>query len=423
MFQRLRSVVHEFPRSFWVLILASYIDVIGRSSVTVFFAIYVTQRFGVGMTEVGVLLALFAVAGMIGSTIGGALTDHFGRRSIIIFGLLSSALTTLSFAFVPTLTLFYPIVIVAGLFSNIGGPAQGAMVADLLGEEKRPQGFGIWRVAANVGWLTGPIVGGFLADVSIVMIFVLDAVASSIAAVIVLRAVPESRPTHPAENTPGGILASFKGYGTVMRDLAFLAFIIPSVLSGIAYQQSYEPLTVYLQDVHALSAKTIGTLFSLDALFVVLLQFPFIRWAQKRSPFLMMSLGMAITGVGLTLYGAVSGYPLFAVARLSIATGEMLWMPTGQALATRFAPEHMRGRYMAYFGLTFGIATAVAPMLGGLIMDNLDPRWLWYVSGMISAASVLGFLRLHRKQQSEGSMLSPSGEDRGESPGETEQAP
>ena len=72
MFQRVRSIVHEFPRSFWVLILASYIDVIGRSSVTVFFAIYVTQRFGVGMTEVGVLLALFAVAGMIGSTVGGA---------------------------------------------------------------------------------------------------------------------------------------------------------------------------------------------------------------------------------------------------------------------------------------------------------------------------------------------------------------
>ena len=221
--------------------------------------------------------------------------------------------------------------------------------------------------------------------------------------------MPESLPTHAPEHATGGILASFKGYGTVMRDLAFLAFIIPSVLSGIAYQQSYEPLTVYLQNVHALSARTIGTLFSLDALFVVLLQFPFIRWAQKRSPFLMMSLGMAVTGVGLTLYGAVSGYPLFVVARLSIATGEMLWMPTGQALATRFAPEHMRGRYMAYFGLTFGIATAVAPMLGGLIMDNLDPRWVWYVSGMISAASVLNFAWLHRRERKGGLDLAEDG--------------
>jgi MFS family permease len=225
-------------------------------------------------------------------------------------------------------------------------------------------------------------------------------VASTIAAVIVLRAVPESRPAAVSgEHATGGIVASFKGYGTVMRDLAFLAFIIPSVLSGIAYQQSYSPLTVYLQDVHALSAKTIGTLFSLDALFVVLLQFPFIRWTERRAPFLMMALGMAVTGIGLTLYGAVSGYPLFVVARLSIATGEMIWMPTGQALATRFAPEHMRGRYMAYFGLTFGIATAVSPMLGGLIMDHFDARWLWYVSGVISAVSVLGFAALHRRER------------------------
>ena len=400
MLQTVRSIYHEFPKSFWVLMFASYIDVIGRSSVTVFFALYVTQRFNVGMTEVGGLLALFAVAGMIGSTIGGAMTDHLGRRGVIIFGLLSSALATLSFAFIPTLAMFYPVIVFAGLFSNFGGPAQGAMVADLLSEEKRAQGFGIWRVAANVGWLTGPILGGFLADYAIILIFVLDAVFSTIAAFIVLRAIPESRPTSQSRApSGGGILHSFKGYGIVMRDVAFLAFIIPSVLAGIAYQQSYAPLTVYLQDFHSLSAKTIGTLFSLDALFVVLLQFPFIRWAQKRGQFMMMALGMAITGLGLALYGAVAGYPLFVVARLAIATGEMVWMPTGQALATRFAPEHMRGRYMAYFGLTFGIAMAVSPMLGGLIMDNLDPRWLWYAAGLVSALSVLGFWWLHRRDR------------------------
>ncbi|MBU1050182.1 MFS transporter [Candidatus Bipolaricaulota bacterium] len=400
MIGNLRSIYREFPKSFWILIFASYIDVIGRSSVTVFFALYVTQRFNVGMTKVGGLLALFAIAGMVGSTVGGALTDHLGRRGVIVFGLITSALATLSFAFIPTIEMFYPVIVLAGLFSNFGGPAQGAMVADLLIEEKRAQGFGIWRVAANLGWLTGPILGGLLADYAIILIFVLDATVSLLAAAIVLRAIPESRP--PREDRAivhGGIVSSFKGYGVVMRDFAFLAFIIPSVLAGIAYQQSYAPLTVYLQDFHSLSAKTIGSLFSLDALFVVALQFPFIRWAQKRGQFVMMAFGMAVTGVGLALYGAVSGYPLFVVARLAIATGEMIWMPTGQALATRFAPEHMRGRYMAYFGLTFGIATAASPLLGGMIMDHFDPRWLWYVSGLISATSVLGFWILHRKAQ------------------------
>jgi MFS family permease len=375
MIHRLRAVYRELPRSFWVLILATYIDVIGRSSVTVFFALYVTDRFSVGMTEVGTLLALFGIAGMIGSTIGGALTDHFGRKRLILFGLVSSAFTTLSFVAIPRIQLFYPVIVIAGLFSNFGGPAQGAMVADLLPEEKRSEGFGMWRVAANLGWLTGPIVGGLLADYSILLIFVLDAVVSVVAALIVLRAIPETLPARSeSEVSSRSVLASFKGYGTVMRDMAFLAFIIPSVLAGIAYQQSYAPLTVYLQEYHHLSAKTIGSLFSLDALFVVLLQFPFIRWAQKRAHFLMMAVGMAVTGLGLTLYGAVATYPLFVVARLAIATGEMVWMPTGQALATQFAPEDMRGRYMAYFGLTFGVATAVSPILGGLILDNFDPR-------------------------------------------------
>ncbi len=408
MIHRLRAVYRELPRSFWVLIFASYIDVIGRSSVTVFFALYVTDRFSVGMTEVGTLLALFAIAGMVGSTVGGALTDHFGRKRLILFGLVSSALTTLSFIAIPSIQLFYPVIVVAGLFSNFGGPAQGAMVADLLPEEKRSEGFGMWRVAANLGWLTGPIVGGLLADYNILLIFVLDAVVSVAAAFIVLRAIPETLPARSeGEPSSRGVLASFKGYGVVMRDMAFLAFIIPSVLAGIAYQQSYAPLTVYLQEYHHLPAKTIGSLFSLDALFVVLLQFPFIRWARKRGQFLMMAVGTAVTGLGLALYGAVATYPLFVVARLAIATGEMVWMPTGQALATQYAPEHMRGRYMAYFGLTFGVATAVSPMLGGLILDNLDPRWLWYAAGLISAMAVLGFWVLHLKRSGQESALTP----------------
>lgn len=55
----------------------------------------------------------------------------------------------------------------------------------------------------------------------------------------------------------------------MIRDLAFLAFIVPFVLAGIAYQQSYEPLTVYLREAHALSLRTIGSLFSLGTLFAV----------------------------------------------------------------------------------------------------------------------------------------------------------
>ena len=357
--------------------IASYIDVIGQSSISVFFALYVTHRFGVGMTQAGALLALFSVAGMIGSTIGGALTDHLGRRNLIIFGLVASAVSSLSLAAVPTLEWFYPAALVAGLFSSIGGPARGAMIADLLPEERRPEGFGILRVAANLAWLTGPMLSGILAAQSYLLIFILDAVVSSISAVIVVRFIPETHARRIDSGTSprlGGLTAAFTGYGRVLRDARFLLFLVPCILALLGYRQSYATLTVFLRDVHSLSEQGIGLIFSLDAVFVVCLQFWFMRAVRGKSPFLMMALGSALYAVGLSLFGFVSAYGLFIAARLTVAMGEMILMPIGQSVASIFAPEDMRGRYMAVYGLVFGGASALAPLIGGLVLDNYDPR-------------------------------------------------
>ena len=409
--RRALSAGRQFPKSFWVLLLASYVDNIGRSAVVVFFALYVTQRFGVGMTEAGVLIGLFGVAGLAGSALGGALTDHFGRRSVMIFGLVSSAFATLSFAFIPSIKLFYPAILIAGLFSDIGGPAQQAMVADLLPEEKRSQGFGAWRVVANLGWLTGPIVGGLLAETSIAYVFGLDAILSSTAAIIVFFAISETyaRAPHRDGGPRRGLICTFAGYRGVMADVGFLLFLVPCLLATVAYQQSYATLTVFLRDVHRLSEQAVGSLFSLDALFVVLLQFVVIHVTRKRSPYLMLALGTAFSAVGLALYGVVLGYPMLLMARLTIATGEMVWAPTGQALASKFASEETRGRYMAVFGLTFGSAAAVAPWLGGLVLDNLDPRWVWLGSGLLSAVAVAcyGLLHVRNKRRASGREFGP----------------
>ena len=95
MLNRLRSTYREYPGNFWVLVGASFIDTIGRTAMIPFFALYVTQKFDVGMTEAGILFAIFSLAGFFGNMIGGALTDRFGRKSIILFGLVVSALSSL----------------------------------------------------------------------------------------------------------------------------------------------------------------------------------------------------------------------------------------------------------------------------------------------------------------------------------------
>ncbi|OGO15719.1 MAG: hypothetical protein A2Z14_13055 [Chloroflexi bacterium RBG_16_48_8] len=118
---------------------------------------------------------------------------------------------------------------------------------------------------------------------------------------------------------------------------------------------------------------------------------------RKYPELLLLALGTAFYLVGFTAYGFVSSYPLFLIAMLIITFGEMIIIPVGQSLAARLAPESMRGRYMAFYGLSWAIPSMVGSLAAGLIMDNYNPRWVWYACGIFSALAILGFLFLHTK--------------------------
>ena len=94
MINKIKKLYLDYPSNFWVLVLASFVDMIGGWLVFPFFALYITSKFQVGMTEVGVLLAIYSISGSIGSTLGGALADKFGRKSITIFSLVFSGLSS-----------------------------------------------------------------------------------------------------------------------------------------------------------------------------------------------------------------------------------------------------------------------------------------------------------------------------------------
>jgi len=95
MFKHLNKIYHEFPRLFWVVVAVRFVDGIGGTLLFPFFALYITQKFGVGMTQAGILLGMASLFGLVGSMFGGALTDKFGRKRLILFGLIFSAISML----------------------------------------------------------------------------------------------------------------------------------------------------------------------------------------------------------------------------------------------------------------------------------------------------------------------------------------
>ena len=89
-----QSTYREYPKQFWVLIFGTFIDRLGGALLFPFFTLYLTSKFGIGMTQVGFIFGMFAISSFFGSMIGGALTDRIGRKSMLLFGLVMSALSS-----------------------------------------------------------------------------------------------------------------------------------------------------------------------------------------------------------------------------------------------------------------------------------------------------------------------------------------
>jgi len=402
---RVLEIYRDYPRDFWMMILVNFVDRLGGSLLFPFFALYITKKFNVGMTEVGGLFAIFFLSSFIGAFPGGALTDRFGRKGIIIFSLIATSFSTLLMGFVNEFQFFLLVAFFSGMFTDVGGPAYEAVFMDLLPEQKRASGFGIRRVAFNLAVVLGPVIGGFIAARSYLALFILDAVVSAIVAFMVFLLIPETKPAAPEGKEGESTIQTFRGYLQVLRDGKFMAFTFVCFLTWLAYMNMNTTLGVFLRDQHGLPESGYGWIISINAAMVVLFQFPITRQIEKNPPMLMMAFGAFFIAIGLLLYGFVSTFWLFVVAMAILTVGEMVTIPIANAVVARFSPEEMRGRYNFIYGNSWGISFAMGPYLAGLVMDNYDPNLLWYACGLVGMLAVLGFLSLHRTLQTKAILL------------------
>ncbi len=398
MIERIKKSIQGYPPLFWTIVVTLFIDSIGSTLLFPFFALYITEKFSVGMTQAGILIGMSSLSGIIGSTIGGALTDRFGRRKLILFGLVFSAASSLSFGLANDISLLYFLVILVGLLSRVAAPAQDAMMADILPADKRQEGFGITRVVFNFSWIIGTVVGGLLAETSYFALFVTDAILSSLVALILFFRLPETLPPHHTEakkNEP--LQKTFADYRIVLRDWGYISFTLAGILSLLVYQQQYSSLPVFMRDTRDISPKFYGQMIALTGLEVVLLQIWISRRFRTFKPFLTMTVGVLFFMAGFTLVGLVRELWLFYLAVIVITLGEMITFPTNRVIATSFAPEDMRGRYMAIYDLGWTLPATFGPAAAGLILDNYNPTLIWYIGGAICGVSALWYYVLHRQ--------------------------
>jgi MFS family permease len=355
-----------------------------------FMAIWAVEELG-AKAELPFALLVGAVFAGLSGFIGGYLSDRIGRRRVILFGngvmvaypLLLLALSDTKWAGLAALSM-------AGVFGALGGSVAQAMVADLVAPERHQAAYASVRVAANVGVVVGPPLGGLLLVLgSWSALFPCVAVLSGIAWVVAFRYLPQRGEFAPEGPPERGSLS------VILADRRFMLFLGSAIFAWLTYVAYEVVLPVSLVDGYGYEPQAWGFLVWVNPLLVTLFQVRLTRAAMPIAP--APKLVLALLVMGLPYLMLVWSHSLAAILFVVVVFvfGEMLWVPTAQAVVADLAPADIRGAYMGAFGSAPAIGFALAPLIGLQMRNSFGDEATWTMfAGIGVIAAVLGGLAL-----------------------------
>lgn len=389
--------VRRLPRPVWILCGGSFVNRFG-SFVAVFLILYLRDR-GYSIAESGLVVGFYGIGNVLAAGVGGWVADRLGRRNAIAISMFSSAATLLLLSQARGLPLIIVLTTIAGLTGELYRPASSALLTDLTPAGDRLPAFTLNRLAINLGFAVGPATAGLLAERSFFLIFLGDALTSAVFGVIALVALPEGVRTRSGEERRGEAIR------TMLRDHAFALFLISSLLGAFVYFQGQTTFPLHVKE-SGLTDADYGLLISLNGIAIVLLEFPLVA-ILRRFPYRpVLALGSFLVGLGFALTALANDLPELAVTVMIWTLGEIVYAPVASAYVADIAPEHLRGRYHGAWGLMWGLAFVLAPVIGAAIFAwNHDALWvLCGVLGVISALLLVPATPEHAPEKSPSSV-------------------
>ncbi len=392
MLLRLRRATAGYPRQFWLLFWGVLVNSSGSSMVWPFLTIYLRQRLDVPLTTIALLLTANALAGLASTSIAGPAVDRFGRKGAMVISLGVGCLFMLALGRVDTLAGAVALMVFKGMTDPLYRVGSDAMVADLIPPAKRADAYALLRMIANLGVAIGPSIGGFITAVSYGLAFSIAAATALIYALLVAVFMRETIPQWPAEDRA----KQARGYGPVLRDRPFVAFCVAYSFAGMAYSLMMVLLPVYVKENFGLPESAYGLILAANAAMVVLFQYGVTRLTQRFYHLPVLAVGSLFYALGVGSVALGAGFTGFLVSMIILTIGELIMIPTSTALTANLAPPDMRGRYMGVYGLTWGVAMGIGPVLGGTLNDQVAPVAIWYAGLVLGAVATIGFLVLAR---------------------------
>jgi predicted MFS family arabinose efflux permease len=386
------------------VLAVSLVGSIAGSSAYPFMGIWAIKHLHAPQSRLAFAYLIGAVlAGVMGYA-AGHWSDRVGRRPMILAGWGFQAVVPLLLIGVGT-HVYAGLALLALLpvFGSLGGAADQAMVADLVAPERQEVAYASVRVASNLGVTIGPPLGGLLLIAGNWNHLWLGTLVLSLAGFgIALRYIPRGGAYAPEGPPQRG------SFGVIIRDSPFLLFMVASMLATMTYIATETLLPISVTTTHHLAPAAWGVLMILNPLAVTVFQLRLTRWTAAIPASLKLGIAMPLMGVPFLLLNVNGSVPVIALVIVLFVTGEMLWVPTSQAVVAALAPADIRGAYMGAFGGTWSVGWALTPFLGLQVRNAYGDATMWMCVAAVGVLAGITGLVAARGHDAEAAVASPA---------------
>jgi len=376
-----------FSREIWILTLITFINRAG-TMVLPFLSKYLKDDLHFSYSEIGWIMVSFGCGSMLGSWLGGKLSDKIGFYKIMVFSLFVSGLM---FFFIQFITSFiglcvamFLIMVVADMFR----PAMFVSLGAYAKPENRTRALTLVRLAINLGFASGPALGGLvIMNIGYKGLFWVDGLSCITAITVFALLVKEKKKSsYIDKKNPDDVLTQ-----SVFKDKPFWIFLGASLITGILFFQLFTTLPLYYGEQFGLSEFQMGLLLTLNGLLIFVLEMPLVTYIErnkisKLKVVITGSLAMALS-MFILLFNSWAGILLFMIVLMTF--GEMFAFPFSNSFAMSRAKKGHEGRYMAIFTMSFSLAHILSGKTGFMIVDYFGYQANWFFMGFLGIIGML----------------------------------
>lgn len=374
--------------------MLSIVMLINRSGSMVlpFLGVYMTDHLKFSLENTGIVLSFYGIGSVLGSWLGGFLTDKFGEYYIQSWSLFLSAPIFIIMPFFSSVEMMALLIFLQSAISDTFRPANSVAITKYARPENLTKAFSLNRMAINLGFSIGPALGGILSGISYNFLFIVNGIGAVTAGIIyviffrrrnkIFREKKKLEPTKTIEKT-----VTKSPY----KDYPFLLYSFLCAIFALCFFQFFNTIPLFYKDVAKLDQSTIGFILGYSGFIIVLLEMPLVSLAERvlKIPQI-LSIGIIMSGVSYLLLLFGSNIPLLLLSMSILSIAEIWVLPFMSTVTALRAERGNKGAYMGLNGIAFSFSFIFTPFLGTYVVSHFGFDSLWI--GSFAILMVTAFL-------------------------------